>query len=106
MMMQEFGQVDTGDRPNVPNVAIFITDGPASRDTQYTIPYAQEARQRNITIFGVGITSAVNETEVKLISSEPQEVDKSYFMTPNFHRLASVIDPLLAQVCLLHVTGR
>ena len=39
-----------GDRPNVRNIGIVITDGVATRDKDKTIPYADEAKSRGTKV--------------------------------------------------------
>ena len=36
-----------GDRPNIPNVAIVVTDGKSTRDTELTVPNAVRLRQES-----------------------------------------------------------
>jgi len=52
VMMTQLFNVANGDRPSVPNIAIVITDGLSTYDHNLTIPYAQEAKRRGITIYG------------------------------------------------------
>ena len=52
VMMTQLFTVANGDRPNVPNIAIVITDGLSTYDHNLTIPYAMEAKQRGIYIVG------------------------------------------------------
>ena len=68
-----------GDRPNIKNIAIIITDGLSTRDVDQTIPEAIRARQRGIKIYSVAITKVVNEDELKRMSSMPQQENKDYF---------------------------
>lgn len=44
-----------GDRSDVPNVAIVITDGVSNINNESTIPEANLARRRGIQIFAIGI---------------------------------------------------
>ena len=49
-----------GDRLDVPNICIIITDGNSTWDVNQTIPQAEMAHAENVAIFSVGITDAVD----------------------------------------------
>jgi len=53
VMMTQMFNVANGDRPDVPNTAIVITDGRSTYDSNLTIPYANEAKARGIRIIGL-----------------------------------------------------
>ena len=61
-----------GDRPNVPNIAIVITDGHSNVYSNRTIPEAEAARASGVFIYSIGVTNNINEEEVKGMSSMPQ----------------------------------
>ncbi|KAI0220298.1 Matrilin-3 [Lamellibrachia satsuma] len=88
-----------GDRPGVPNIAIVVADGVSTRDESSTIPEAIRARNNNIKIYSVGITSGVKEAELRDISSSPHEKDKNYFMAPNFQNLDRVAVAITSDAC-------
>jgi len=52
-MMTQVFNVSNGDRPDVPDTAIVITDGRSTYDSNLTIPYAEEAKRRGIHIIGL-----------------------------------------------------
>jgi collagen type VI alpha len=52
VMMTELFNTVNGDRPNVPNTAIVITDGLSTWDHNLTVPYAIEAKRLGIRIIG------------------------------------------------------
>ena len=89
-----------GDRSNVPNIAIVITDGVSNRDTDRTIPDAEAARANGVKIFSVGITNLIDEDELRLMASLPQEINKQYFTTPSFNMLGNILDTIVAQTCI------
>jgi Mg-chelatase subunit ChlD len=73
---QAYNEVFTasrGDRPNVKNVMIIVTDGQSTVLPQNTIPEAAAARQRGIEIFSVGIGQYVNVGEIDGMASEPKQ---------------------------------
>jgi len=49
-MMTQVFKVSRGDRPEVPDTAIVITDGRSTYDSNLTIPYAEQAKRRGIHI--------------------------------------------------------
>jgi len=53
VMMTQMFNVANGDRPDVPDTAIVITDGRSTYDSNLTIPYANEAKARGIRIIGL-----------------------------------------------------
>ena len=50
VMMTQVFKVSRGDRPEVPDTAIVITDGRSTYDSNLTIPYAEQAKRRGIHI--------------------------------------------------------
>ena len=49
-MNTEIFKTSNGDRPNVDNIAIVITDGQSTWDTHLTGPYAKEARDNGVKV--------------------------------------------------------
>ena len=76
-----------GDRDNVPNVAIVITDGKSTYDKDRTMPEADLARAAGIRTYVIGVTQAIDLNEVRRISSAPQIVNVTYFLVPSFDKL-------------------
>lgn len=90
-----------GDRPNVPNLAIIITDGKSTFDNEKTIPYAKDLRRDGTAVVSVGVTNSVDENELKEIASLPQQRDRNYFTSPDFQQLDSIIESLLSSACVV-----
>ena len=59
-MNEEIFQERNGDRPDVLDVAIVITDGKANEREDDTAVEAQRAKDRDIYIIVVGVTSSVD----------------------------------------------
>ena len=74
-----------GDRPNAPNVAVLITDGESTEDTEMTIPYAEDLHRDGIRVICVGIGNRISEEEIRAISSPPHEKDVDYFTRKTFY---------------------
>ena len=98
MYTNQFTQAN-GDRPNVENIAIIITDGVSTTNNQRTVPEAINARSRGIRIFSVGITTSVNEQELREMSSMPQIEGQTYWRSSDFTTLGDVIDTLVQETC-------
>ena len=88
-----------GDRPNVPNVMIVITDGRSSVNTSETIPEAMRAHRDGIKVISIGVTNAVDLTELRGISSPPQEPDRNYFTSVDFTQLGRIVGQISSAIC-------
>lgn len=64
--------VAPGDRPNVANLAVIITDGKPTEPSE--VPDAIDAvHASGIKTCAVGVTSAVDEATLRELSSEPKQ---------------------------------
>ena len=88
-----------GDRSDVQNIAIVITDGESTIDAGSTISEAVTARNKGIKIFAVGITNKIKESELLGISSAPHVKNEDYFLATSFQSLQTVTDALTAETC-------
>jgi Mg-chelatase subunit ChlD len=84
-----------GDRPNVPNMVVLITDGEANEETASTIPEAQLLKQAVEHLYVVGITKQINEDELRLVSS-----DGSLFYADTFSDLTNILADVTTQLCV------
>lgn len=89
-----------GDRPNVRNMAVVITDGKSTWDHEKTVPYAEDLRRDGVEVITIGITNSVDENELKAMSSLPQRQHSNYFTSPNFQELENILDGLVKSTCL------
>ena len=87
-----------GDRQSAPNVAIIITDGRAD-DSQRAIGEAIAARAAGIRIISVGVTQQVDQNEIRQISSEPQQMNRDWFLSRDFTSLQSIVDAVSRSAC-------
>merc|ERR1712002_208039 len=85
---------DGGDRPDVTNLAIIITDGASNKDVG-RLPGDASNLQSVATVVAIGITDAVNETELALLASAEEDIIK----TPSFDDLDSIIGPITKSIC-------
>ncbi|ELU05673.1 hypothetical protein CAPTEDRAFT_217523 [Capitella teleta] len=105
MMLTEIFVEDNGDRPNVPDTAIVITDGVSTRDSDKTIPYAIQAKDRGIRMLAVGIGAEINEDELEGIASPPDATTgQTVFTVQNFDKLTNILDKLVTQTCIVITT--
>ncbi len=82
----------SGDRPNVPNLAIFISDGvpypPERRDPAIT--EAEALKDAGVSVVAIGVTNVIDTDFLRSISSPPQEEGQNYFMATDFTALESI----------------
>jgi Mg-chelatase subunit ChlD len=59
IMRTEIFNQQNGDRPDVPNIAILITDGNPTRDVDKLPDEVQMIRRADIRLMGIGVTCQV-----------------------------------------------
>ena len=118
---------ENGDRQAVPNVAFLITDGqsshtdPDARDNngqpykvtyafaicashnleskQDPVPQATLLKEQGTEVYVIGVTSATNPQELAAISSDPQQVNVTWWNAPFFNELDKFVNSLLSETC-------
>ncbi|XP_041374199.1 uncharacterized protein LOC121387240 [Gigantopelta aegis] len=85
-----------GDRPNVPNIAIVITDGVSNINARRTIPEAEGARAEGIHIYVIGI-GLTDTREIDGIASPP--IEENRFAVQEFHELRALRDKVFHSLC-------
>ena len=93
-----------GDRLDVQNLAIVITDGGSNVNKEDTIPSADRAKADGIKIVAVGITRSVNETELRGISSTGIE-GETLFRSDDFNVADDIVQTIVNQTCGIIETG-
>jgi len=81
-----------GDRPNVPNVGVLVSDGHATVNASRTLPEARLAKADNITMLAVVVNAENNIDDMTAISSNPRT---DLFMLTSSANLDSVVTPVL-----------
>ena len=97
----------TGDRPDVINLAIIVTDGlpfPSSRRDP-AIAEAAALRNTGVTMIAIGITSVIDEDFLKEMSSPPQVENQNYFAATSFDALQSIRRTVVEGTCEAVVEG-
>jgi len=88
---------ERGDRPDIRNVAILVTDGESTVNEDSTLREADLAKAEGINFFVVGMTDEINELELKSIASEPSQ--DHYFATADVQSLTTIQDEIVRLVC-------
>ncbi|KAL5006010.1 hypothetical protein ScPMuIL_017168 [Solemya velum] len=91
-----------GDRANVPNVALVLTDGVSNINNLRTVPEAQEARDDGIHIFTVGI--GLTDTDELIAMATPPATHNS-FSLKSFDELQEVKASVFSAICLGRPNG-
>jgi hypothetical protein len=85
-----------GDRDDVPNIAIILTDGVSNVNSRETIPEAERVRSEGIHIYAIGI--GLSDTrEVDAIATPPKE-DNS-FNVQDFDELGVLSERVFQAFC-------
>ena len=85
-----------GDRPNVPNVAIIVTDG-QSNNAALTASEAKKARDAGITVLAIGVGHGVKTTELNAMATDPDNTH--VYTADNFDALNSLQALLSTKAC-------
>lgn len=88
---------ENGDRPRAPNVGIIITDGVSSKNygAHLTVPYAEEARKRGITLFAIGIGDQISMSELHGIAGNASNV----LLATDFDALSTIKAAIVSKTC-------
>jgi len=85
-----------GDRVNVPNVGVLVSDGHSTVNPFRTIPEAQLAKADNITMLTVIVNDDYNIDDMRSIASDP--VSDVFFLISS-DRLDLVVGQVLDRLC-------
>ena len=90
-----------GDRPNVDNLAIVVTDGepfPESRKPP-ALDEARALRNAGVTVISIGITDHIDADFLKEMSSPPQIEGQNYFTATDFSTLNEIQRTVVEGTC-------
>lgn len=79
-------QPRNGDRPEVPNFVVVITDGASNIEPENTIPNAEALMRDGATIISIGVTDKINLNELRGMASQKIE-NTGYFRSQSFRVL-------------------
>ena len=95
-MHSEMFSAGNGDRPDVDNICIVVTDGVSNINARRTIPEAEAARAKGIHIYAIGI--GLTETrELDGIASKP--VEENRFTVQDFAELDDLKHKIFDAFC-------
>ena len=85
-----------GDRPDVTNIGIVLTDG-GSNDKEDTQFHAFTAKSQGHVMLALGVGGWVDQTELSGIASHP--ATDNTFLVQTFDDLSSVVDLVTSLIC-------
>ena len=95
-MRTEMFTRQNGDRPDVENICIVVTDGVSNINARRTIPEAEQARGEGIHIYAIGI--GLSDTrELDGIASKP--VEENRFAVQEFTELQDLRHKVFSALC-------
>ena len=94
-MNEDVFRTDRGDRSNVLNIAVLVTDGEANLRTGDTATEAALARDEDIVIIAIGISEEVDIVELESIASSTSLV----ILIDDFDDLDEDVDEVIDVVC-------
>ena len=95
-MRNEVFSYTNGDRSQVGNIAIVMTDGQSNVNTPGTLEQATLARNEGVLMLAVGIGNNVNRQEVEGITSDTSRA----FYASNQDQLQRVANQILDVICI------
>lgn len=96
MTRQRIFDIDRGDRPGVPNIALVITDGVPNRREGETLPQADLLKDiATVVSVTVGITDAMAIRLLEDVATRPSDV----IQVADFDGLTADLDRIVNQVC-------
>lgn len=95
-MRNEVFSYNNGDRSQVGNIAIVMTDGQSNVNTPGTLEQATLARNEGVLMLAVGIGNNVNRQEVEGITSDTSRA----FYASNQDQLQRVANQILDVICI------
>ncbi|CAG5124866.1 unnamed protein product, partial [Candidula unifasciata] len=96
VMRTEMFTSENGDRRDVDNIAIVITDGISNINARRVLPEAEQARAVGIHIYAIGI-GLTDTRELDGIASKPLE--KNRFTVSEFSELNNLKQNIFASIC-------
>lgn len=94
LLRTEIFKERNGDRPDIPNVAILVTDGESNINNGSTIPEANLVRQQGIRLYAIGI----GLTATAELDGIAGSVSNRYFID-DFDELEAKLDVVFKTLC-------
>lgn len=96
-MRTEVFTPEHGDRSDVRNVGVMITDGVSTVAENETVPEAMRVHNARIRMFAIGLTIKISELELTAIASKP--TNEHYFNLTEISGVDTLISRLVWSVC-------
>lgn len=91
----------TGARPEVPDLVIFITGGASTTNADQVPLAARMMHRAGITVYAIGITSSVNQTELQTISSHPHLSNHQLWNISDYGTsLSNIVNGVIDELCV------
>ena len=87
----------SGDRPDVPNVALFLWDGNTNVRPELLTPAAIAAHNQSIHIIAFGVGTHVDIFEMRNVASEPK--NDNIFIAYSQRNLSSILSGMVKATC-------
>ena len=95
--------VTNGDRHNIPNLAILISDGRPEPDENIRVPAAlaeaEALKNTDVILLAIGVTNHIDEDFLRSVSSAPQIEGQNYFLTADFNYLGTIQKSVVEEAC-------
>ncbi len=90
-----------GDRPDVPNLAIIVTDGVPFPDSRRSpaLDDARALKDSGATVISIGITDNIDADFLREMSSPPQIEGQNYFTASDFNALQQIQNTVVEGTC-------
>ena len=89
-----------GHRGNVKAAAVVLTDGVPTVEADRTELEARRLREEDsVEVVVIGVTSSVNASILRVISSPPQIEDQNWFITEDFNTLTGLVASIAEEAC-------
>jgi len=85
-----------GDRPDVADVGILVSDGHSTVNASRTVPEAELVKADNITMLTVVVNVDHNLADMTAIASDPAA---DLFLLIDYSNLESIVDQVLDRLC-------
>lgn len=100
LMRTQIFRERNGDRPDVQNIAVVITDGQANLEAAKIEDEARQSHELGVEIFAVGVTNDTDMGQLRAIASDEDHV----FTVEDFEGLYSIIDNIISTACQIITT--
>ena len=92
--------VGTGDRPDIPDVIVLITEKASTVNKQLALTEARLAHQAGTLIYTIGVTNQIDLAELESISSHPHLQYHQWWTATDFgSSFTSIADSLVDELC-------